>query len=665
MISPPQRRLAANDRTAFAYGNAQNLGESMSSSTHSEDFAPGARRLRSARGRLCGRRFRCATLPAAALLACGLTTWSGSAAAADLVPPKVFTTTPGGINLSDGVYTETNTDISVGSMTLERFHLGVAQVSGQPVKKDPNDPFFGEHVSHNWDIYVAQNRKPDNLVPTTYKPIVHFGLSASGIYHEQAVSLQDPTVRIRPYSVEAMRGSLAYDAGGNYVYTDQAGTVYTFDKNIPALGVVGNSQRAKSIAYADGRLVTLSYNSAKQLKLVADNLGYALVFDYAADGNVSAACGLNTAFTYVSVASTCAGASPRVSYAYATNRLTSVTSATGGVTTYSYTDANLSTSTPAQLCIRPPGYTSCKIRNVYNSYEQVKEQELAGQLWTFILSAPISRDPEKYVEQSRPVSVTDPTQRKSTYWFYGTTLNEVVEPRETPAGTFTSTKYVFTGAADFDQDPAVYPNEGSILESVTQPEGNQYAVTNAGPYVTVSSESWTPKPGSGLPTMTRSYGYLDCATTPRAQCTKPIWRKDPNNAQTDYTYNAKGQLLTELAPAATTGAARTLKVFTYADRQAWVKNSLGALVAASAVSLPSTETLCQAVAGSSPPVCNTSGPMVTTTYEYGAAGTTNNLLVRGKVVTADGQTRRTCFAYDTLGRKISETTPRANLATCP
>jgi hypothetical protein len=54
-----------------------------------------------------------------------------------------------------------------------------------------------------------------------------------------------------------------------------------------------------------------------------------------------------------------------------------------------------------------------------------------------------------------------------------------------------------------------------------------------------------------------------------------------------------------------------------------------------------------------------------TTYEYGADGTANNLRVRGKVVTADGVSLRTCYGYDWQGNKISETSPRAGLATCP
>jgi hypothetical protein len=39
--------------------------------------------------------------------------------------------------------------------------------------------------------------------------------------------------------------------------------------------------------------------------------------------------------------------------------------------------------------------------------------------------------------------------------------------------------------------------------------------------------------------------------------------------------------------------------------------------------------------------------------------------LRGVAVTADSQTRRTCFGYDVNGNQISETKPRAGLTSCP
>jgi YD repeat-containing protein len=57
-------------------------------------------------------------------------------------------------------------------------------------------------------------------------------------------------------------------------------------------------------------------------------------------------------------------------------------------------------------------------------------------------------------------------------------------------------------------------------------------------------------------------------------------------------------------------------------------------------------------------------PKAVTSYEYGAAGGAESLLVKGVAVTADGQTLRTCYSYDNWGRKISETSANASLASC-
>jgi YD repeat-containing protein len=79
--------------------------------------------------------------------------------------------------------------------------------------------------------------------------------------------------------------------------------------------------------------------------------------------------------------------------------------------------------------------------------------------------------------------------------------------------------------------------------------------------------------------------------------------------------------------------------------------------------------MCQTVAGSSTPTCDAAAPRLQTTYQYGADGTADNLLVRGTEVKdlVTGTKRLTCFTYDTLGRKISETSPRGNaiITVCP
>ena len=78
------------------------------------------------------------------------------------------------------------------------------------------------------------------------------------------------------------------------------------------------------------------------------------------------------------------------------------------------------------------------------------------------------------------------------------------------------------------------------------------------------------------------------------------------------------------------------------------------------------ESLCKTGAPhSSGTGCALAGDEVRTTYDYGPNSGPNNLLIRGKVVDSGGLALRTCYGYDTDGRKISETTPNANLTSCP
>jgi len=151
-------------------------------------------------------------------------------------------------------------------------------------------------------------------------------------------------------------------------------------------------------------------------------------------------------------------------------------------------------------------------------------------------------------------------------------------------------------------------------------------------------------------------------------CNQPLSVTDFLGNTTNFTYDhAHGGVLSEMSPAAASGGARPLKLTTWVQRYAYLKNSSGALASTGQpIWVKSTETQCQTAAGSNPsPVCDTSAQKVVTTYEYGANSTSASLLVKGVKVVADGTTLRTCFGYDAYGRKISETKPRAGLSSCP
>lgn len=149
-------------------------------------------------------------------------------------------------------------------------------------------------------------------------------------------------------------------------------------------------------------------------------------------------------------------------------------------------------------------------------------------------------------------------------------------------------------------------------------------------------------------------------------CNQPSWTRDGNGNQTDYTYDAThGGVLTETGPADSNGV-RPQKRYEYAQRYAWLKNSSGTYSqAASPIWVKTKEEYCISSAASSGNCAAGASDEVVTEYDYGPNSGPNNLLIRGVAVTAGGQTLRTCYGYDRMGRKVSETKPAANLTSCP
>ena len=46
-------------------------------------------------------------------------------------PPKLYTVSPTGVNLEEGAYTYSNTDLVIGPLKLERSHLGGKETAEQ------------------------------------------------------------------------------------------------------------------------------------------------------------------------------------------------------------------------------------------------------------------------------------------------------------------------------------------------------------------------------------------------------------------------------------------------------------------------------------------------------------------------------------------------------
>lgn len=147
-------------------------------------------------------------------------------------------------------------------------------------------------------------------------------------------------------------------------------------------------------------------------------------------------------------------------------------------------------------------------------------------------------------------------------------------------------------------------------------------------------------------------------------CNRPKTTTDANGNATVYDYDpVHGGIRTRTGPAV--GGISPQTRYEYVQRYARLKNASGGHdPAATPIWVLAREKFCRTTQGSASGCTGGAVDEVVTDYDYGPDSGPNNLLVRGIAVTADGQTRRTCFAYDPMGRKISETKPRAGLASC-
>lgn len=551
-----------------------------------------------------------------------------SAAQAQYEPPKQMTLTPTGVDLSTSRFTYQAVDLSIGPFKLERSYIGGPTIDGSA--------HFGLNWTHNYSAYVVEKdqSKTDGMYVVIGRKTVHFTWYRYG----------DPTC----WNPDCAGQSLRVAAGGAFVYTDMQGNVYTFNPSLNAFPPPSNmpglrNQRIDRIDYADGHALTYTY-SGNQLRQIASNYGYSLVFEYGASGYISRACGYNRAVTNVSASTTCAGAALAVSYGYAPAtwvNLTSVTDPMGQVWGYDYVgDSNRSKMT----CVRQVNSSSCLIANNFSppANQTLQQTTPDGAVWDIYFES--GKDKEAYQQPGTP-----PIPYGGTY----------VGPEGiTVSATFGAgllTSYNANGRT------TSLTWHGIELDTLTHPEGNSVTYF---PYGEIRlGETWSPKPGSGLQPVSASTllpppvgingNQCDPSIGPKL-CNKPIWRKDFKGNQTDYTYEPHGGVRTETGPAV--GGVRPQMRYEYALRRAWVSNGGGYAPEAVSIYLPSRKAFC-ATGAASGWGCAIAGDEVVTTYDYGSDSGPNNLLLRSETMTAGGVSRRTCHGYDWMGNKISTTRP--------
>lgn len=148
---------------------------------------------------------------------------------------------------------------------------------------------------------------------------------------------------------------------------------------------------------------------------------------------------------------------------------------------------------------------------------------------------------------------------------------------------------------------------------------------------------------NGALTLSRSASYPPTCTN-RRTCNQPIWVTDAKGNRTDFVYNTDGLPTVITGPAPASGQPRPQIRNTYEN---------GILTESSTC-----------ISGSS---CTGTADEVRTQYQYARRddGTIDRRrFLLGTNQISGGTQLRTCYQYNELGWKVSETQPNANLASC-
>jgi YD repeat-containing protein len=660
------------------------------------------------------RRINAAWLARAVLLCAAAPLFAQAPSANISPPPEKFATSPGGVDMRSGRYVYSGTDLAIGGAE----GLSLTRTLAQPVIGHSN-PFA--NFSHDWDILLSEKRidivgnhfthsvgYPDYQIEIAFGGLSQTFRGFSGMAFEQ--------VSRSGYARLSFTGSQS----GAAVYTLQTGdgTTAVF-RPISSADCSATLRCAyvEQIMRADGTVLGFSYDrpgggsSPSRLRRITSNRGYALLFDYAGGSTrVEKACVLNLAVAALPGGFGCpaTGAQATATYDYvsfnagAELRLSSATNAAGATSTFSYAGA----SPNIIMGFVRPGETSPWLVNTL--HERTDDDGLISE----IVSAQAFADGSSYsylwngapqlpghVSQLAGGSFTDALGQTSTLAYDfptkaysmqaghgnveeggpGEPSSPIVQqttpgPRwvTDPLGRVTTYDYcdpywMANAPPNWQHRCIVMP--GAV--SVTDPGGirTDFSWDLALRVVTESRQYGSDDPNRLNP-ITRKASY-NCSLANFRFCTSPVSVTDARNNTTDYVYDpAHGGLLSESGPAVNGVRPQTRHI--YAQRHAWISNGSGGYVqAATPVWLRMATSLCRTSAATGNPAapCATAGDEVLTQYDYGPNAGPNTLLLRGQTVTSTdgGQTTtlRSCYTYDAFGRRISETQPNANLASCP
>lgn len=628
--------------------------------------------------------------------------FSASPAFADAVitpPPEKLVVAPGGVDMRSGRYVYEQTDLAIGGdggLALTRQM--VQQVVGH------NNPFG--NFSHNWDILVSEKRIH-----------IHDGIfkHVNGPDYQIEVNYGGRSETFRAQAADTSFDQLSRSGHKRLTYTGDkasAATVYTLTTGDGAVAVfrpIGSNDCSSvlrcayvsEVTEADGTRLSFEYandgNNATRLRSVTSNHGYALLLEYSGS-RITRACVINLSLMVKPSTNVCpANAQATANYSYSGGLMVSATDAANRVWGFTYSGG---------MGFVRPGETAPWLVNSFTV-----ETNNDGLTQEIVYSQQFA-DGSGYSYQYDRTPLTEGQIPQIIGGSYTDHLGNVTEirydifQRPRPQGGFGD---VSEGSAGVDTSIIIWDATAGparvvdplgrttltdycdptttatlpygqcylmpVAAAVTDPEGIRTEYSWDLAIRTLLKSRQIPRPGSALPAIDRLASY-DCTPANFRFCTKPVTATDPRGHVTDILYSpTHGGVTKETQPAApvrladgSVASVRPQTRTSYVQRYAWISNgNNGYVQAALPVWLPSQVSSCRtsAATGNASAPCATAGDEVRTTFDYGPSSGPNTLLLRGQVVTADGVSLRTCYSYDALGRKISETQPNANPGSCP
>ncbi len=607
--------------------------------------------------------------------------------------PEQMTVSPTGVNLQTGRLTYSNTDITIGNLSLTRsWGDAPALFTGK---------MFGPYVKTTSYVTGRTHNLSQGVMIETLSGDTWYNVYADG---QLLRYLRLSNGIILSWNTAARGSKLTVTAPG-YTLVSKNGTKYTFTTSTGSNAVLTLAE------YADGSRISYSYNAGWQPRSIISSLGYAIIIDYDANQNIAVACGFNLATQYVTSSSTCAGATLKATYGYNGTgaNLTSIADVSGDVVQIiGY--ANMG----GPLCITLPNSSTCEMQNSYGVQpgdpplsgvppDVVRVQTMAtGEVWRYrydfgedTSDVPVVAGRPRWAE----TEMDDPQFGHYLFQYDRGTLVDAYTPAGSknykyPTATWTSstTTFDYRGVdpvlvthPEGNREYFLYDQRGNVMLHSFWPKGApdpaiiptndpdlaRCCVTPGTPPLPAGSvtygQAFLPsRPSNGDP-------YPDGCGSGLADaklCDKPTAQIDPKGNQTDFSYDAAhGGVLAETGPAV--NGIRPQTRYTYVQRSAWIKNSSGTYVSTGQpVWLLASKSFCKASAATGNPASPCSagtGDEVRTLYEYGLDSGPNNLVLRGMVDDATGAGSRTCYSYDWRGNRISETKPNgaSALGACP